>query len=332
MGAQYSQLTQEERYYIYQQKDKASYTEIGKAIGKHRTSIQREINRNSGLKGYRYQQAQGQAEQRHREKNKAIKLTKVLKRYSTIALKKGWNPETICGRLFHLRGIKLHFETIYQWLKKDQDGGGELYKSLRFYGRPYKKRYRKSKASASKIPNRVDISERPDYIDAKENIGDWEADTVIGKGHKGGFATIAERVSRIYLSMPIARKTAKEVNNALIKALSPIKNFVNTITFDNGMEFCQHEVISTVIDSDHYFARPYRSCDRGLNEQSNGLLRKYFPKNMELHNVSLSQTIKVVNLINLRPRKCLGYKTPVEVFKELTGVTLIFNSDGALMT
>lgn len=332
MGAIYNQLTQEQRYYIYKQKDKLSLTQIGKDIGKHRTTVKRELERNKGLKGYRYQQAQSKANERHNTKRKAVKLTELLKRYSRMALKKGWSPAAICGRLFYLRGIQMHFETIYNWLKKDQSQGGTLYKLLRFYNKPYKKRYGKNKASASKIPNRMDISERPANVNTKEHLGDWEADTVIGKGHKGGFATIAERTSRIYLVMPIGRKTANEVNNALIRLLSPIKNFVNTITFDNGLEFTKHEDISSTLDCDNYFARPYRSCDRGLNEQSNGLLRKYFSKGMELDKVTISDTMRAINLINTRPRKCLGYKTPVEVFKEITGVTLIFKVDGALMT
>ena len=147
-----------------------------------------------------------------------------------------------------------------------------------------------------------------------KSVVEW----VIGKGHKGGFATLAERKTRLYLALPIENKTADVVKAAIIKLLTPMMNFVKTITYDNGREFTLHKDISTALNCEGFFARPYHSWERGLNEQSNGLLRRFFPKAMALDKVTENETLAVIEKLNHRPRKCLGYKTPWEAFVELT--------------
>ena len=206
-----------------------------------------------------------------------------------------------------------------------------MYTHLCYASKPYHKRYGKHEYRG-RIPNRVDISERPDIVDRHERVGDWEADTVIGKGHKGAFVTVAERKTRLYLALLIARKQAEVVKKAMLKLLQPIADFVHTITYDNGREFNQHQSVSNALNCSGYFAKPYHSWERGLNEQSNGLLRRFFPKSRALDNVSLQETWEAIMKINNRPRKCLGYKTPVEDFNEMTQQNIEKLIRGALIT
>ena len=157
-------------------------------------------------------------------------------------------------------------------------------------------------------------------MNSRERVGDWEADTVIGKNHKGAVITLDERKSKLRLAAPLPGKKAKYVKEAIITLLSPVKQFVETITFDNGKEFSLHKEIAMDIECDTYFAKPYHSWERGQNENANGLLRQYFPKSMELLDVTAQQVLSAVDKLNSRPRKCLNFQTPYEVFEKLTGV------------
>ena len=143
---------------------------------------------------------------------------------------------------------------------------------------------------------------------------------MIGKNHKGVFVTLDERKSKLRLALPVSCKKASEVTAAIRSLFEPLKHFVKTITFDNGKEFAFHDKLAKALCCDTYFATPYHSWERGQNENANGLLRQYFPKSMELINVTKKQVFDAVHKLNSRPRKCLGYKTPYEVFEELTGI------------
>nr|WP_230988181.1 IS30 family transposase [Bathymodiolus japonicus methanotrophic gill symbiont] len=217
--------------------------------------------------------------------------------------------------------MSLHHETIYQHILADKKAGGELYKHLRHQNKTYRKRYG-SAHNRTGIPNRVDIDERPEEVNNRERIGDWEADTIIGKNHKGAIVTLDERVSKLRLAFPLAGKKAQYVLDATILMLDPIKSFVKTITFDNGKEFTLHEKIAEALGCDTYFSTPYSSWERGQNENANGLLRQYFPKVMELIDVTIKEVFIAVDKLNSRPKKCLNYKTPYEVFEELTGIDM----------
>ncbi len=165
----------------------------------------------------------------------------------------------------------------------------------------------------------MDIDERPDVVNNRERLGDWEADTMIGKHHKGALVTLDERVSKLRLSFPLAHRKSKAVKEAIVMLLSPFQNWVQTITFDNGREFVEHMKAATALRCKTYFAKPYHSWERGQNENANGLLRQYFPKSMELHDVTVAKVVEAIDKLNSRPRKCLGWKTPYEVFEELSG-------------
>lgn len=328
----YQHLSLAERYYIETElKMKASINKIARAMGRSQSTIFREIQRNTGQRGYRHKQANRFAEERQAKKPKAIKLTQEIKYLVTACLKREWSPEQIVGRFSDDGWISLHHETIYQFVLADKAAGGQLYKYLRHQDKTYRKRYG-SAHNRSGIPNRVDINERPSEANDRERVGDWEADTIIGKNHKGARVTLDDRKSKLRLAAPLAAIKAKYVKEAIVSLLSPVKEFVKTMTFDNGKEFTLHEKIATDLDCATYFAKPYHSWERGQNENANGLLRQYFPKAMELVDVTLKQVLEAVDKLNNRPRKCLKFKTPYEVFENLTGVDVKKLTGYALIT
>jgi IS30 family transposase len=177
-----------------------------------------------------------------------------------------------------------------------------------------RKRYASGQERRGTIKNRVSIDERPAIVAQKTWLGDWESDTVIGKNHKGGMVTLAERKSRYVLAGHIHSKHAAGVTAVTTRLLTPYKDKCHTITFDKGREFAEHEKMAAELKADIYFANPYHSWERGLNENNNGLLRQYFPKDMELTNITEEQVQDAVERINYRPQKVLGFRTPHKVF------------------
>ena len=328
----YTHLTEHERYHInMMNKQNYTLTEIARTMDRNKSTISREIKRNTGGKGYRHKQAHYFAKTRHGQKNKRIKLNDDLQHYIKQKLGLYWSPEQVSGRLRMEENMHISTETIYRMILKDKVAGGSLYRFLRHQGKKYRKRYGKNDYRGI-IPNRVDIADRPSVVDSRSRIGDWEADCVIGKGHKGVFATLAERKSRFYLALPIKRKTAQETNAAILRLLEKIKQFVMTLTFDNGREFSWHSELAKQLECETYFAKPYHSWERGLNENHNGLLRQFFPKQMPLHQVTEKELFNATDLMNNRPRKCLGYKTPWEVFSHALGIDHNINPSVALMS
>jgi IS30 family transposase len=316
----YKHLSLEERYYIeIEQKKKVSINQIAKSMGRSQGTISREISRNTGLRGYRHKQAHRFTAKRHKDKKKSVKLSSEIKYLVSACLRRDWSPEQIAGRFLEEGILTIHHETIYQYVLVDKRKGGLLYKHLRHQAKTYRKRYG-SAHNRSGIPNRTDIDKRPAEVNNRERLGDWEADTIIGKNHKGAIVTLDERKSKLRLAAPLLGKKAQYVKDAMISLFFPLKKFVKTVTFDNGKEFTQHEQIAKEINCDTYFAKPYHSWERGQNENANGLLRQYFPKAMELIDVTMTQVVKAVDKLNNRPRKCLKFETPYEVFKKLTGV------------
>ena len=318
----YKHLSLEERHYLeLELKAGTSLNNIAKKLSRSPSTISRELKRNKGLRGYRHKQANGLAKSRLKEKAKAIKLTASVKEYINDHLRMDWSPEQIAGRLKEDKLVSIHHETVYQYLLKDKLLGGVLYKHLRHQGKPYRKRYG-NKHSRNGIPNRVDIDHRPEIANKRMRVGDWELDTIIGKAHKGAIVTMDDRKSKVRLALPVSQKKANYVSQTIISLLTPIKEQVHTLTFDNGKEFAQHESICKKLNCKSFFAKPYHSWERGQNENANGLLRQYFPKSMYLDKVSKKEVENAVHKLNSRPRKVLGFKTPYEVFQKLTGIDL----------
>jgi IS30 family transposase len=244
-------------------------------------------------------------------------ITKQLESYQS-------SPEQIVGRLKRELNISLHYESVYRYIIQDKRDNGKLYLHLRHKQKPYRKRYGSTSANSAKgIPDRVDIDERPEIINNRQRVGDWEGDTVIGAKHKGAIVTLDERVSKLRLALPMIGKFANDTKEAIIELLEPINPFVKSITFDNGKEFAKHKDMASKLECDTYFAKPYHSWERGQNENANGLLRQYFPKGMSFVDIARKEVIDAIHKLNSRPRKCLNYATPYEVFKELTGIDAI---------
>jgi IS30 family transposase len=226
-----------------------------------------------------------------------------------------WSPEQISGWLFKDKQESISHESIYLHVWANKKTGGDLYTYLRRQGKKYDKR-RNGKSTRGQIKNRVSIDDRPSVVDEKSRVGDWEIDTVIGKGHSGALVTIIERVTKFTVSQQVEGKTAAAVTKATIDLLKPMQDVVLTITADNGKEFAYHEEISEALDADVYFAHPYSSWERGLNENTNGLLRQYFPKKTDFKKVTQCEVKRAVERLNARPRKLLGFKTPSDLMAE----------------
>jgi len=224
----------------------------------------------------------------------------------------GLSPEQICGRLTLEEQETVSHERIYQYVYEDKAQGGDLYTFLRCQ-KKRKKRYG-SHSRRGIIPNKVSIDERPKVVEKRSRIGDWEGDTIIGKGRYGAIVSLVERTSRYTLLHQLPSKHAEPVCNAIIDMLKPFKERAITITFDNGLEFAKHETMSKALDAKIYFAHPYHSWERGLNENTNGLVRQYAPKNKTFEHVDDALIDMVEYKLNHRPRKSLSYKTPHEVF------------------
>ena len=310
----YKQLTLEQRYKIYGLlHTNLSKSEISERVGIHKSTLYRELKRNRGLRGYRPRQAYLRAEKRREQASKYIRFTDTVKERVEQYLKEDWSPEQISGYLCEQEKIHISHETIYQYLWANKRAGGTLFKHLRWSRRKRRKRYGKHDQRGH-IQNRVSIDQRPELVAHKTRVGDWEIDTVIGKHHKGALVTAVERKTKFTCIKQIPDKKANTVTQALSDMLSPYKNRVLTITVDNGKEFAFHQKIALALDADVYFAHPYHAWERGLNENTNGLIRQYFPKNSDLKTINLNRVRFVQNRLNKRPRKSLNFKTPYELF------------------
>lgn len=310
----YQQLAIEQRYQIYAfRKAGMSQKGIADEIGKDKSTISRELRRNKGLRGYRPDQANKLAKERKQNARKSEKMTPYVKFMIAEKIRLDWSPEQISGYFKRRQILNISHQSIYTLIKDDYKNGGTLYKHLRRSSKKRKKRYG-STDSRGQIKNRIMIDARPKIIEEKSRVGDWEVDTMIGSHHKGAIVTVVERKSKYIMACPVPDKSEKVVTKALIGLLKPYQKKVHTITGDNGKEFAGHEKIAKNLKANFYFAHPYSSWERGLNENSNGLLRQYYPKKTDLRNVDQASFGPVLEKINNRPRKTLDYATPKEVF------------------
>ena len=315
MGQNYSQLTTGERNQFYAlRKSKIPMTEIANLLGRSRTTLYNELARNTGGCGYRPKQAQQFAEQRRAEKVQPLKMTQEVIVYIEGKLRLQWSPEQIAnvmGTDPNCPGVAVSHETIYRYVWGNKRADGTLYTHLR-HGLKKRRKRRGSKDSRGKIRNRVDIDQRPAVVETRERLGDWEADLVCGTGASGYLVTLVERVSRRVLIGYTKTKFADQVTGEILRLLK--NEIVETITFDNGKEFACHEHIATELDCECFFAKPYHSWERGANENTNGLIRQYFPKKMSFAKITADQIAFVQNRLNTRPRKCLDFKPPDVVY------------------
>ena len=312
----YKQLTLKERYHISTLLKKGwSQKEIAESIGVHPSTICREIQRNRDDidRTYSYEFAHTTARNRQDLKVKYTVITSKIKTYIKSKLKEDWSPEQIAGRMKRDKGFSICHETIYRYIYYNKSRGGRLYKYLRHKNKKYHNRSNTYQRRGI-IIDRVSIDKRPKIVERKNRIGDFEIDTVIGRHHVGALVTVVDRKSKFTLIKNVTSKRAEEVTKALIEMLLPLKPITKTITSDNGKEFAYHKQVSEVLDTDFYFAHPYSSWERGLNEHTNGLIRQYLPKKTDFTQISKEEITTIQNKLNHRPRKILNYRTPYEVF------------------
>jgi len=308
----YTHLDDRQRFIIYWMlKDGRSQSAIADELDVCKSTISREIKRNTGGNGYRWQQA-------HR-----LALARRLGKASARLLDWDWaliedrlrtdhSPEQISLRLAAEGVCRVSHEWIYLFVARDRRAGGELYKHLRIQKRG-RKRYG-SNSRRGKIQDIKRIDERPAVVEVRKRIGDWEVDTIIGRRHKGALVSLTERRSRLTLIGRVERKTADEVGAMVVRLLQDAGAPVLTITSDNGLEFADHKAIARALGAEFYFAYPYASWQRGTNENANGLIRQYLPKGSDFAAVTDADLAFIMHRLNNRPRKCLNMKTPNEVF------------------
>lgn len=298
-----------------------SVTDIAKEVGVHKSTISREFNRNItfvrtklGSWQYKPNYAQGYADERHKKKRKCVKFTDDVKAFVCQKIQENWSPDQISGYAKRHSLFSISNEWIYQFVLRDKEKGGKLYLHLRHQNKRYRKRYGSPKRQHS-IKNRRFIDDRPTIVNEKVRVGDWEIDTIIGKQRKQAIVSIVDRVSKKIILKKVPNKTAKLVSEATISALKACSYSVFSITADNGSEFAYHEQISRELNADFYFAHPYSSWERGLNENTNGLVRQYLKKGTDFSHVTDDILATIANELNERPRKTLGYATPNDIFK-----------------
>jgi IS30 family transposase len=312
----YHHLTYEDRCQIYALTQSGlSQAAIARQLGVDRSTIKRELDRNTGARGYRFKQAQEKASQRRRTASCAPRKMKpdLVTLIEEKLMQEQWSPDQISGWLAKNGDRSISHERIYQHVWEDKKNGGNLYVQLRHHGKKYNKRKGKT-SGRGLIPNRVDIDQRPAIVAEKSRIGDWEADTIIGAGHQGAIMSHVERKSKYTKLAKLPDNSANSVVKASRRILLPLASRVETITYDNGKEFASHAEIVAALGAKSYFAKPYHSWERGLNEHTNGLVRQYFPKGTDFSTLSNADVQRVENKLNSRPRKILGYQTPREVF------------------
>jgi IS30 family transposase len=309
---------------------KKSIIEIASTIQVHKSTVFREIKRNCDKRSgnYDHNLAHKKCLERHQKKPKFIRLTEDVESVIKTKLQNKLSPEQISNRC-KLENIPMvSHEAIYNLIWKDKKKKGLLYKNLRNQGKKRRNRGH-LKDNRGIIKNRKSISERPIEVEQKQRIGDLEIDTVVsGKGQKEAIITVNDRKTQKLKIIPISCREAEIVKNEVIKALYEWK-FIKTITSDNGKEFAFHEEISKTLSVDFYFADPYKSWQRGANENMNKLIRQYLPKKTDFSKVTPEQIKYIEDELNNRPRKKLNYKTPNEV---LLQEILIMEGKVAFMT
>ncbi|MBA3662366.1 MAG: IS30 family transposase [Gammaproteobacteria bacterium] len=251
---------------------------------------------------YKPNYAQSYTDERHKNKNKEVKFTKDAEAFVREKLLLDWSPDQICGYANRHSLFSISHERIYQFILKDKEKGGKLYLHLRHQNKRYRKRYGSPKRQGP-IKNRKLIDDRPAIVADKKRIGDWEIDTIIGKERRQAIVTIVERVSKKTVLKKVRAKSAELVTKATVDGLKKFSDLVFTITSDNGSEFVNHESISKKLNADFYFAHPYASWERGLNENTNGLIRQYLRKGCDFSDVNDDDLIIIMDKLNNRPRK-----------------------------
>lgn len=295
---------------------------VSRQLGRSPSTISRELARNGGEQGrYRAESAQKRYQEMRAESRRKTSLShQPLWDYVVDKIGDGWSPEQVSGRLWlDFPGqprMRISHETVYRNIYADERLRSILLPCLR-QRRPRRRKRGERRAVRPVIPNRLGIELRPPEVDTLERYGDWEGDLVVGASQKGAVLTLVERKSLRLVAGKTPSRHAEGVAAAAIEALKAVgSKMIKTITFDNGSEFAKHETMAQALEADIYFAHPYSAYERGRNENTNGLLRQYLPKGTSFEHLSQEELQRIVDELNNRPRKKLGYRTPLEIFNE----------------
>jgi IS30 family transposase len=312
----YNQLTPDERYTIASMRAVGRRpAEIARVLGRHRSTICREIKRNCCKYdgNYRVHKAQSRTNGRRRMSRQGRHHSP--KQYRTVEklLAEKWSPEQISFCLPNSFGFYMSYQTIYQHIRRDQKNDGSLYLDLRQGKKIWRKRFN-SVDYRGKLPGRRPIEERPYHVELRREIGHWEIDTVMGKESKDCIVTLVERVTKFTLIGKLQSRTKEELNRRVISLIRQHAHLFKTITADNGSEFHGYKKIEAATGVLFYFANPYQSWQRGLNENTNGLIRQYIPKGTSMQTLTQWDCTRIAKSLNTRPRKTLGFQTPEQRF------------------
>jgi IS30 family transposase len=328
MSKTYIHLTEAERELIAQMRwEGKGPSEIARALDRDKGTISRELSRNAsaGYHCYTPCQAQKRSEQRKltARHGRPLLKSKKIQQYVRRKLKIGWSPEIIAGRLrSEMPGYSITPESIYRFIY--HRGTLDREQLISLLCRAHRKRRIKGKGRKvrkTKIPNRIPIDARPKAVEQRKQFGHWEADTMVSRSSKPALHSITERKTRLLRLSKLKRKTAAETNKAVIRALKRLPPEARrTLTLDNGTENAAHEELTAKLGTKCYFAQPYAAWQRGSNEQINGLVRRYLPKGTDFSKIDKDQIKRIERLINNRPRKCLGFKTPLEVARSIVAL------------
>lgn len=312
---QKSHLSHEERYRIAMLKqDELPQKEIAARLGRCPSVISRELKRNKSPNGtYCGTHAHEMATIRKRQPRRPKIIVDAMEKSVKRELEKQWSPEQIAGQLKKEGEVSVSHATIYNYLRTDRAAGGELYKELRRGGKPYKKPF---SGKRKIIHDPVSIDDRPAVVAEKTRIGDWEADTIVGAGQSGCLLVAVERVSQYVIIVKCADKRAKTISAAFKKHVVLRRPLIHTITVDNGREFAYHKNWGKQLKAKVYFAHPYSPWERGMSEHVNGLIRQYLPKKTNFTEVTQADCKKIMDKLNTRPRKLLGYHTPRQALRD----------------
>ena len=314
----YRQLSPEERYMLATlRKQGFNKSQIARALGRHRCTIGRELRRNSTRSDGRYRAstAQERTNGRRSRSRRNRRFTAAEIALVEDLLRKQWSPEQVSGHLAREGRLSISHETIYRHVWRDKMAGGTLYTQLRGARKRRRKRYG-AYDSRGRLAGKRMISERPPEVEARQVVGHWEADTVMGAGSKDCVVTLVERKTGLLLVGKLADRTKESFNRRVIRLIRRHEGAFKTITADNGTELHGYERVERLTGALFYFARPYHSWERGSNENANGLLRQYLPKGMSMAGLTQHQCNAIVHQLNTRPRKRLGFRTPLECFNE----------------
>jgi transposase, IS30 family len=313
----YRQITSEQRYMLAAlQAQGLPASDIARQLGCHRGTVGRELKRNSSADlSYRPSKAQEMSNGRRSRSRRNQHFSALDFEQVNDLLRRRWSPEQIAGRLDLEPGLSISHETIYRHVWRDKRAGGSLYTHLRCAQKRRRKGYGHY-YSRGRLAGKRHISERPAEVESRHQLGHWEIDTVMGADSKDCILSLVERKTGMLLIGKLANRTAEALNARAIRIISSYRDTFKTITADNGTEFHNYAAIEKRTPAIFYFATPYHSWERGINENTNGLIRQYLPKGRSMAGLTQRQCSEIAHQINTRPRKRLAYKTPLECFNE----------------